>query len=71
VSALGAFAAGCGAGFAVLMMFGATFTAVMFAVSHYRVFTQFAVAIAAIAGVRFHRYDSIDVVVRKRRECRP
>lgn len=70
MSALGALTALGGAGYAVLVVFGAAFAAVMFTMSRYRVLTQLAVTIGAIAGIRFHRYDSIDVVVRKRRKCR-
>jgi hypothetical protein len=52
------------AGFAVFMVLGAGFTAIVLAVTHDRVFTEFTVAFRAVAGTVIHKSDSVVRVVR-------
>jgi len=54
VSPLGALATRRGAGFAMLVMLGATLAAIVFTVADDRVLTQFTVAVGAGAGRCFH-----------------
>jgi hypothetical protein len=63
-SGLSALAAFGGAFFAVLVMVGAGFTAIVLAVTHDGVIAQFAGAFRAVAGTVVHESDSMVRVVR-------
>ena len=60
LSTLAAFGGAC---FAVFVVFGAGFTAIVLAVAHDRVFTQLTVAFRAVAGTVIHKSDSVVRVV--------
>jgi hypothetical protein len=66
-SVLSALAAFGGTFFAVFVMFGAAFAAIVLAVTHDGVIAQFAGAFRAVAGTVVHESDSMVMVVRVRR----